>query len=72
MGGGEFGTWNDQSLASHDENDLHRSEAAQAHLAALVDRVAQFEDEDGAEPADADGDGDGAAAGEPIERDGAL
>ena len=47
-------TWNDKSLASHDEDDLHRTKPDQTELPSLIQGDSKLCDEDCGKPADAD------------------
>lgn len=47
-------TWNNQSLAAHDENYMHGAPGAQPKFLPLVKGEGKFADEDSAEPTDAD------------------
>lgn len=47
-------TWNDESLASHDEDDLHRTELNQSKLPSLIQSESKLCNKDCREPADAD------------------
>lgn len=42
-------TWNEQSLAAHDKNDLHWTELFHAHFAALDDSITKLAAKDQAE-----------------------
>lgn len=46
-------TRNDQSLAGHDEDDLHGPKLIQAQFPSLIQCESELRDEGGAEPADA-------------------
>ncbi len=62
-------TWNDQSLATHNEDDLHWTELINAHLLSLIQGIAEFGDKDCTDTADADGEGDVRGAAKPVEGD---
>ena len=47
-------TRDDQSLAGHDEDDLHRPELIHVHFPSLIQCESKLRDEGGAEPTDAD------------------
>ena len=47
-------TRDNQSLAAHDEDDLHRTETAEPQRSPLDQGRCQLDHEDGAKPADAD------------------
>lgn len=47
-------TWNDQSLAAHDENNLHWSELLQPELPPFIQGETQLRDENSTEETDAD------------------
>ena len=48
-------TWNHQSLASHDKDDLHWTELTKAKLLSLIQRKAELDDEYCTNTTDADG-----------------
>lgn len=58
VGGGDSHTWNDQSLAAHNEDDLHRAKVPHTESASLTNSEPELANEDGAEEADADCGGD--------------
>lgn len=55
-------TWDDQGLAAHDEDDLHRSKLSEAQFPPLLQRNAKLDDEDSTEETDADCRRDGRCA----------
>lgn len=60
-------TWDNESLAAHDEDDLHRPELLQPQLPPRVQSKSQLRHENDAEEADADGGCDVRGAAEPLE-----
>lgn len=71
-GGRELHTWNDQSLTTHNEDDLHWAKVSHAESAALTNGKSELGNEDGAEEADADCGGDVLCTLKPDERNAAF
>ena len=62
-------TWNDKSLASHDEYDLHWSKLTKAKLPSLIQCIAEFDNEDSTDRADTNGENDVRGAADPMKRE---
>lgn len=60
-------TWDDESLAAHNEDDLHRTKLTQSKLPPLMQSKAKLGDEDDTEPANAYRGHDVVSTGKPVQ-----